>query len=400
METWKRNLYMMCFVQCGAGISLSFIFSFLPLYLPYLGITETHQVAVWAGVLMAAAPLFAALLGPLWGNLGDRHGRKLMVERVLLSNIFVVVAMGFVGNVYQLLGLRILQGMLGGFASAALALVTSFTPREKTGAALGIYQTATLIGTASGPFIGGLLADAFGYRFPFYFMGVISFLSLLLVHFQVQEPPRTDALKKPESFLASLSAVTQIPGLLPMAFINFLIQFGLMIVAPLVPLYIKSMAGPETYVATITGTILALAGVAASVSSITAGRLGDRVGHRRILLALTIGTALMFGLTALTTTILAFAATRIAAGLFIGGLMPTSNALISRFVTEEKRGVAYGVTTSMTLLGTVAGPLSGGWLSGWIGLQETFLVTMGMFFAAALWIWTHTPQAQEGESAA
>lgn len=400
METWKRNLYRMCFVQGGAGLSLSFIFSFIPLYLPHLGITETHEVAVWSGILMAAAPLFAALLGPVWGNLGDRYGRKLMVERVLLSNIFVIIAMGFVTNVYQLVGLRILQGALGGFQSAAIALVTSFPPKEKTGAALGIYQTATIVGTAAGPFLGGLLADLVNYRFPFFFMGLISLASLLIVHFRVEEPLRTDkAVKKTEPFFKNLSAVTHIPGLLPMAFINFLIQFGMMVVAPIVPLYIKALSDQESYVATWTGIILALAGAAASVSSIAAGRMGDRVGHRTVLIMLSVGTAVMFGFTALTTTILAFAVMRIAAGLFIGGLMPTSNALISRFVTEEKRGVAFGVTTSMTLFGTVAGPLAGGWLSGAIGLKSTFLITMGLFLIAALWVWTHNPKPEAGEIA-
>jgi DHA1 family multidrug resistance protein-like MFS transporter len=285
--------------------------------------------------------------------------------------------------------------MLGGFQAAAIAMVTSFTPKEKTGAALGIYQTATIAGTAMGPFIGGILADTFGYNFPFFFMSLVSLSSLLIVYRFVQEPPRTEHVKKAEPFFRSLSAITHLPGLLPMAFINFLIQFGLMIVAPIVPLYIKSLAESETYVATVTGIILALAGGAAAVSSITAGRLGDRVGHRAVLITLSLGTSIAFGITALTYTIITFAVARIAAGLFIGGLMPTSNALISKFVPEDKRGMAYGVTTSMSLLGTVAGPLTGGWLSGLLGLQSTFYVTMGMFLAAALWVWTHNPQPQE-----
>jgi DHA1 family multidrug resistance protein-like MFS transporter len=382
----------MWFVQFGAGISLSFIFSFVPLYLPHLGVTGTHQVGIWSGILMGASPLFAALLGPFWGNLADKHGRKIMVERVLLSNIAVVIAMGFVTNVYQFLALRILQGILGGFTSAAIALVTSFTPREKTGYALGIYQTAQIVGSASGPMIGGFLADAFNYRFPFFFMSVVSLTSFLIVFFLVKEPPLRGNIKKKESFVRSLSAVTHIPGLMPMAFINFLIQFGLMIIAPIVPLYIKSLSHEGAYVATITGIILALGGAAAALSSVITGRIGDRVGHRRILLTLSIGTGIMFGLTALASSIFTFGLARTATGLFLGGLMPTSNALISQFVTEEKRGVAFGVTTSMTLLGNVLGPLAGGWLSGVIGLAETFLVTMGLFIITALWVWTHNPQ--------
>lgn len=392
MHSWKKNLYRMWFVQFGASISLSFIFSFVPLYLPHLGVTETHHVAIWSGILMGASPLFAAFLGPLWGNLGDRFGRKIMVERVLLSNVAVVIAMGFVTNVYQLLALRVLQGILGGFSSAAIALVTSFTPKEKMGYALGIYQTAQIVGAATGPIIGGVLADVFGYRFPFFFMGLISFTSFLLVLLQVKEPSREKVPRKTESFFRDLANVTQIPGLMPMAFVNFLIQFGLMIVTPIVPLYIQSLSKSGAYVATITGVVLALAGAAATLSSMITGRLGDRVGHRTILITLSLGTGIMFGATAFTYTIFAFALARTATGLFLGGLLPTSNALISRYVEEKQRGMAFGVTTGMTLLGNVFGPLAGGWLSGVIGLAQTFFATMALFLLAAFWVWNHDPQ--------
>ncbi|BCJ85873.1 multidrug resistance protein [Effusibacillus dendaii] len=392
---------MMCFVQFGAGISLSFMFSFIPLYLPHLGITETHQVAKWSGVLIAAAPFFAALMGPVWGNLGDKHGRKLMVQRVLLTNIFVVLSMGLVTNVYQLLLLRILQGMLGGFQSAAIAMVTSLAPKEKTGYALGVYQTAQIVGTSSGPFIGGLLADIFNYRVPFFVMAFVTLASLLVMMTQVKEPPRNmNEQQKKMSFLQSLSAIAHIPGLWPMAFINFLIQFGLMIVTPIIPLYIKALSDSNDYVATATGLILALSGVTAAISSMTAGRLGDRLGHHTILILLSIGTAVMFGLTALTTTILAFGLTRVLAGFFIGGLMPTSNARISKFVTDEQRGMAFGFTTSMTLMGTVVGPMAGGWLSGLIGIPATFYATMGMFLVSALWVWFNHQRPQERNAAA
>lgn len=400
MESWKRNLYMMWFVQFGAGMTLSFIFSFVPLYLPYLGVNGTHQVAMWSGVMMAAAPLFAAILGPVWGNLGDKYGRKMMVKRVLMSHIVVVIIMGFATNVYQFLALRIIQGMLGGFGSAAIALVTSFTPKEKTGQALGIYQTATIAGTSAGPIFGGFLADTFGYHTPFYVMSVVSLLSFLVIQFFVDEPERhTETAAQTQSFFKDLTIVARMPGLAPMAFINFMIQFGLMIVAPIVPLYIKSISHEDTYVATITGVVLALAGAAAAVSSITAGKIGDRLGHRVILISLSLGSALMFGLTGFTTTIISFAATRVFAGLFLGGLMPTSNAIISGLVSDEKRGMAYGFTTSATLFGTVMGPLVGGWLSGVIGMQETFFATAGMFVVAALWVWSRrqTPHAENSD---
>jgi len=59
-----------------AFVGFQFFSPFLPLYVKELGVTDPAEIAVWSGVLMAVTPGLAGLLGPLWGRLADRVGRK------------------------------------------------------------------------------------------------------------------------------------------------------------------------------------------------------------------------------------------------------------------------------------------------------------------------------------
>ena len=68
-------------------------------------------------------------------------------------------------------------------------------------------------------------------------------------------------------------------------------------------------------------------------------------------------------------------AERFAVGLFIGGILPTANALIGRSVSRETRGTIYGMTASATFLGNSLGPLTGGGIAAGLGIRWVFVMT-------------------------
>ncbi|MGQ0419401.1 hypothetical protein ACT4US_07190, partial [Bacillus sp. HC-Mk] len=45
--------------------------------------------------------LMGAIVSPIWGKLGDIHGRKLMLIRASLGMAIIMTLMGFVTDVYQ-----------------------------------------------------------------------------------------------------------------------------------------------------------------------------------------------------------------------------------------------------------------------------------------------------------
>ena len=383
---WNRNLAVMWLAQVMGMSAISGIFSFLPLYVAELGVEDPTDVKMWSGFLMAAAPFFAGIFGPYWGALSDRKGRKMMVERVMFMLIFVLIGMAMVTNVYQLLGLRIVQGIFGGFTAAALALVTSVTPEAEISFTMGIFQTAMVAGGAVGPFIGGWVADHFGYRMPFVVFGVLCFISLVTVRLLIVEDftPQPQSAKR--SIVKEMKTIITIPGISGMLLVLFLIQFAMQVVSPILPLYIQSMVVDFGYVATVSGTIIAAAGLTSSISSVTMGQISKRFSHYAILISAGLCGAAFFVLQALSSTIWELGIFRALSGFALGVMLPSANTIITRLIPPEKRGVAFGITNGASLLGTVIGPLSGSLIAVQFGFPAVFWITAAVFFINAAWV--------------
>lgn len=95
MASWKRNL-MICWLGCfttAAGMSL--VIPFLSFYIEELGVTGTSSIAQWSGLAFGVTFLMGAIVSPIWGKLGDIHGRKLMLIRASLGMAIIMTLMGF-----------------------------------------------------------------------------------------------------------------------------------------------------------------------------------------------------------------------------------------------------------------------------------------------------------------
>lgn len=137
-RNWKRNLYVVWFGCFLTGAAFSLIMPFLPLYVEELGVTDYEELNLWTGAAFSITFLFSAIAAPFWGKLSDRKGRKLMLLRSALGMAIVMLLMGFAQNVWQLLFLRALLGLLGGFVPNANALIATQVPVKRTGWALAL----------------------------------------------------------------------------------------------------------------------------------------------------------------------------------------------------------------------------------------------------------------------
>src|SRR4029453_13296668 len=105
--SWQRNVWALSLIVFTAFVGFQFFSPFLPLFVKELGGNDPPGVAVGSGGLMAIPPGLAGLLGPLWGGLADRVGRKLMMVRSLAGFIVTIAAMGLVTSVTQLFVARL-----------------------------------------------------------------------------------------------------------------------------------------------------------------------------------------------------------------------------------------------------------------------------------------------------
>jgi DHA1 family multidrug resistance protein-like MFS transporter len=194
------------------------------------------------------------------------------------------------------------------------------------------------------------------------------------------------------SLFQSFAILSRAPGLVPLFVVLLLAQFGVQAVQPVVTLYVQQLLGPMQAVATLGGLAFSVTGIADLIASPFLGRRSDVLGYRRVLLISLAGAALASAPQAFVSSYWGFVAWRFALGLFVGGILPTANALVGRIAPPGDRGTVYGVTASAMFLGQSLGPLSGGAIAATLGLHWVFLVTAVLLTANLIWVWRTVPE--------
>ena len=392
---WQRTLWVMVGIQFVMTLGFTILSPILPLFLPELGVRTPAAVDVWTGVLNGITSLVAAFLSPLWGRLSDRHGRKLMLLRSSFAIALFTALMGVAQTVWQMLAFRILMGAFAGFSAAAITLVASQVPERRLGFALGWLSTGQLVGGLAGPIVGGLVADLSGsYRVPFFFAATLAAAAMLLAWALVAErfAPPPPGQRRGSAF-AGLRALAGASGVLPLFVVLLFAQFGVRTVQPVVTLYVQALAGNVPNLATLGGIAFSVTGLADVIASPFLGKRSDRLGYRRVLLISLLGAALFSAPQAFAPGYWVFVAERFGVGLFIGGILPTGNALVGRLVPAADRGLVYGLTASATFLGNSLGPLTGGLVAATIGPRFVFLVTAALLLVNLAWVWAAVPRS-------
>jgi DHA1 family multidrug resistance protein-like MFS transporter len=391
---WQNTLWAMVGVQFVMTMAFSMLTPIMPLLLPELGVKTVAGIDIWAGILSGITSFVAAFASPVWGRVADNHGRKLMLLRSSLAIGFFTVLMGLSANVWQFFAARTLMGVFAGFSSSAIALVASQVPESRLGYSLGWLSTGQLVGSLVGPIVGGALADLTGsYRVPFYLTAATIFGTLLLCWFFVHEEfTRPQKGASGRSITAGLLALARSPTLLALFFVLLMAQFGVRTVQPIVTLYVKEMVGDLPNIATLAGIAFSITGVANVISAPFLGNRSDQMGYRRVLLICLLGSTLTTLPQAFTHNYAVFTAERFAVGLFIGGLLPTANALVGRLVPRSDRGTIYGMTSSAMFMGNSLGPLLGGFLAAGLGLNWVFVMTGAVLGLNLVWVYYRVPE--------
>ncbi len=392
---WQRTLYACWFAQLLSIIGFAFVMPFIPFYVRELGVQGEDQVAIWSGLVITASGMMGAIFAPIWGYLADRYGRKIMVERAMFGGAIVMALMGTVGNVYELTVLRMLQGALTGTVVASTTLVAAITPNRRMGYSLGMMQVAVLMGMTIGPWVGGLLADAWGYRVPFYASGVMLLLGGLVVLFLAYEdfcPP--DGKKRANS--QGLRQAFGRRGMTALLAAFFMIALAGSFVGPIFPLLVEAISETER-VASTAGMLMGMGGLAAGVSALIVGLVGDRIGHKPMLVACTLGAALFSIPHALAQTVGQLLALRLGMGLTRGGTAPSLNAIVGQAVSSDTYGRSFGNTRVASASGMALGPLLGGFAAAQLGLRWPFVIMGGMLGLTAAFVAIHVPSTFNGE---
>jgi len=359
MIQWRKNQLSITISAALIWFGYTLVMPFLPTFVRELGVTSKGGIALWSGLILGISPLTAALSGPLWGRIGDRWGMRSTAQRSTVANAVLWFSMGFSQDVYQLFILRTLLGLLGGFNSVSVALVTQAAPREKVPSVVGTLQSFQILAAGVGPFVGGVLANLIGIRNTFFVTGSIMFgavLSVLLLYRdaaaakspKADHPDASKFWKRPEYFTT----------LLVLFFVNMADRtFGLT-----VPLFLEELGTTAAWVA---GAVISIATFGEALSAWLSGKLASKMTLRRLItIRLVMSIAVLLPMIVVHDTV-GFSILRIALALLAGGTLTLTLSAASQVIPQERRGTGFAFLTSTSMLGGAAGPLVAGLLGGW-----------------------------------
>ena len=371
--SWKENLRVAWFGSFLTGASISLVVPFMPIFVEQLGI-EGDQVAFYAGLAISVSAVSAALVSPIWGILADKYGRKPMMIRAGLAMTITMGGLAFVPNIYWLLFLRLLNGVFTGFVPNATALIASQVPKDKSGAALGTLSTGVVAGTLTGPFVGGLIAEIFGIRNVFLLVGGFLFLAAILTIFFIKEDFQPVAKEKAIPTKEVFSSF-KYPRLLVNLFLtSFVIQFSAQSIGPILALYVRDLGQTENLLF-VSGLIVSSMGFSSMMSAGVMGKLGDKVGNHRLLVAAQFYSVVIYLLCANASSPLQLGLYRFLFGLGTGALIPGINALLSKMTPKSGISRIFAFNQVFFYLGGVIGPMAGSAVAGYLGYHAVFYAT-------------------------
>jgi MFS family permease len=384
MPLWKKNLSICWFGMFVTSIGMSQIAPVMPLYIKYLGISNTGLVDQLSGLAFGITYIVSAIFSPIWGQAADKVGRKPMLLRASLGMAVVIFCMGFAPNVFVLIGLRLLQGTITGYSTACTTLIATQTDKEHAGYALGMLSTASIAGSLLGPMIGGFIEDVVGLRQVFFITGTLVLIAFIITVFFIKESfVRED--KKAMTLREVWDSVPEKNLTIVICLTLFITTLGLYSIEPIVTVYVSQLAKNMGHVALIAGVVFSASGLANIIAAPTLGRLSDKIGTHKVILAALIISGIFYIPQAFVTNPWQLMGLRFMLGLVMGGLNPSINALVKKITPGALTGRVFGVTISAMYLGVFFGSTLGGQIAAAFGIRDVFFVTSALLLLNAVW---------------
>lgn len=386
MKMWKRNLIFCWFGMFVTGIGMSQIAPILPIYIKHLGIENTSLIEQLSGIAFGVTFVISAIFSPIWGRAADKFGRKPMLLRASLGMAIVIFTMGFARNVYELIGLRLLQGVISGYSTACTTLIATQTDNENAGWALGVLSTANIAGSLLGPSIGGLIQENFGSQNVFFITGALLFIAFITTVIFVKE-----SFKREDKEIPNMKEVwSSLPDknlTIIMFLTSFILTIALYSVEPIITVYISELSNNITNVALIAGIVFSASGLANIIAAPKLGKISDKIGAHKVMLYSLIVAGIIFIPQAFVKNPWQLMILRFLLGLALAGLNPSVNILIKKITPSSLTGRVFGFSVSARYLGVFGGSILGGQVAAYLGIRYIFFITSALLLLNAVLVY-------------
>src|ERR1700734_1210293 len=134
--------------------------------------SELHLNDTQAASLMSGFLIVFALVGPIFGSLGDRRSRPRLIAFGVACWSVATALSGFAWNFASLFVARASVGVgEAAYVTIGPSLLSDYFPRNQRGRVMAIFFCAIPVGSALGYVVGGLMDVHFGWRVAFFVAG-------------------------------------------------------------------------------------------------------------------------------------------------------------------------------------------------------------------------------------
>ena len=297
--------------------------------------------------------------------------------------VVTITLQAAVQNVWQLLVLRGLQGAFVGTIPAATALVAGGTPQKRLAYALGLVQMAVFTSQTVGPVIGGVMAEAVGFRLTFALGGITYVISFFLCLFFVKEEfQRPEPGVERPSYMENLRIVMRVPSMLLLMTVMFLVSSAAVFIRPVVPLVVAGFT--DASAETKSGLVFAAVAATSAAAAVLCGRVAQRLGYKMTLVYATVGAGFAYAAVYWADALLPLMLLMALVGIFSGAMIPMVNAIIGAKAPDGKQGSAFGLVGSAQALSFAVAPLLGGLTARQLGIHAGFPIIGAMLLCVAV----------------
>lgn len=380
--TGRRAAVILFAVVLLDMIGFGIVIPILPFITPRLGGSD-FDIAL----IIATYAVFAAAVGPWWGRLSDRFGRKPIL---MICTVGAAVAYGllaFAEALWAIYAARALAGIMAGNFPVASAMMADVTPPAERARGMGLIGAAFGLGLVLGPLLGGLLAGPGGsFTLPCLLAAGMSLLAVVAAWFFLPESRRHagDGHTAPPVALWQVLRGSQSRLLM----LQYVLHTGsISAVTYLFPLWVYALLGWE---AREVGIVFGAVGAIMALNQgLLMGRLVRFAGELRLLrgcisvflagqlLALFADSAMPM----VTSLLLALSGATLC--------MPVLNAMTSRRGSIADRGRLLGAASAAAGIGRVAGPIVAGALLSFGGFRLAWALPLLMVLAYWCWAFSH-----------
>ncbi|MBL7978614.1 MAG: MFS transporter [Bacteroidetes Order II. Incertae sedis bacterium] len=351
------------------------------------------------GTLITSFVLSLAVLALFIGPVSDKVGRRrvILMGCGALSLTLLLHALAF--DYFSFLTVRILAGMSGGLLSgSAVSYVGDYFPYERRGWANGVVMSGIAIGQVLGIPLGVTLAGLWGYKAPFVFFALPMSLAFLFTYFKVPQPQvaRSDNPLDLQHIVGGYRQLLQQKPIQIAVVTYFLQFFSLMLFIVFLPTWLEKVLGLNKY---HIASMYFAGGIANVTMGPQMGKWSDKIGRKPLIIASSLGMALLMALTTLVLTnlwlgyILYFLAMT-----FVAMRMTPLQALLTAMVSGDRRGTLLSLTVGVGQLGSGLGSALAGALYGTFGFLGNSLLAASATLLMGLVVWKFLPEPQQPAS--